>query len=297
MTMDEYLKSAVRGVARHTLRHRRLEILELRNKLMLGRTALALRRVEDAEVARLARMAPGLPAARVATIIATYRRPESLLAAVRSALAQSVRDQVVLVVDDGGGLPELPDDPRLHACSLSINTAVAGLVRNVGIRLTRSGYVAFLDDDNEWEPDHLDVALAALEADPPGQRPELVYTAMRRSFPDGRLVDVLSTPFDRRLLAREGYVDTNALVLRRFAGLHFSRLNRPREVCPREDWELVFRLSRRRRTLHVPVATVRYQVNPDSHWSDWTAVRPAAPEQPPDTNLPLATGSPRHGRR
>ncbi|MCZ9339840.1 glycosyltransferase family 2 protein, partial [Streptomyces sp. TRM76130] len=108
------------------------------------------RRIEDAETRRLAADLPAPPTALVATVIATHRRPEALRAAVRSALAQTVRDQVVIVVDDGAGLPGLPDDPRLSAVSLSRNTGVAGVVRNVGIRLTRSRYVAFLDDDNLW---------------------------------------------------------------------------------------------------------------------------------------------------
>src|SRR5262249_25573705 len=134
--------------------------------------------------------------ALVATIVPTYRRPEQLRSAVRSALAQTITDHVVVVVDDGAGLPDLPADPRLWACSLSANTAVAGVVRNVGIRLTSSTYVAFLDDDNEWEPNHLEVALSALErrGSDPSRGPDLVYTALRRSLPDGRPLDVLSTP-------------------------------------------------------------------------------------------------------
>jgi Glycosyl transferase family 2 len=266
---------AVRGTAKRLLRQRRLVVMELRNKLVLGRSALAMRRVEDAEVERLTGELSQIPEARVAVVTATYKRPELLQRAVRSALAQTVADLVVIVVDDGGGLPELPDDPRLFACSLSANTAVLGVVINVGIRLARSAYVAFLDDDNEWEPEHLQVALAALEAGSPGDRPDIVYTALRRSFPDGRLLDVLSKPFDRRLLAWQTYIDTNSLVIRRFSGLHFSRIRRPRGILPREDWELVYRLSRRLRTVHVPVPTVRYRVNPDSFWTDWTSSRPA----------------------
>src|SRR5262249_55582631 len=137
-------KSVIRGIAKRALGQRRLAVMELRNKLVLSYTALASRRTEDEEVARLAGQLPQLPPALVATCIPTYRRPELLQRAVRSVLAQTVRDQVVIVVDDGAGLPELPDDPRLHACSLSANTGVAGVVRNVGIRLTRSTYVAFL---------------------------------------------------------------------------------------------------------------------------------------------------------
>jgi hypothetical protein len=270
-------KSAIRYVAKRAFGQWWWPVLEFRNKLMLGWTALALRRIEDTEVARLSNELPQLPPAKVATVIPTYSRPELLLRAVRSALAQTVRDHVVIVVDDGGGLPALPADPRLQACSLSANTAVVGIVVNVGIRLSRSTYVAFLADDNEWEPNHLEVALTALETGPPSEQPELVYTALRRCFPDGRLMDVLSTAFDRRLLARESYVDGNALVVRRFRKLHCSRIRRRRGVYPREDWELVYRLSRRRRTVHVPVPTVSYQVNPDSYWTDWTGLESKTP--------------------
>ena len=268
-TVGNRLESAAHGVARFALGSRRLPVRELRNRIVLGRSALTMKRFEDAEVARLADQVK-LPRAKVAVITATYRRPDLLRCAVQSALAQTVHDLVVLVVDDGGGLPELPDDPRLQACSLSVNSAVLGVVLNIGVRLTRSTYVAFLDDDNEWEPAHLEVAIAALEAGEPNERPGLVYTALRRSFPDGRPMDILSTPFDRRLLARAASVDTNSLVIRRFPRLHFSRIRRPVGVRPREDWELVYRLSRRMRTQHVPVPTVRYRVNPESYYTDWT---------------------------
>jgi glycosyltransferase involved in cell wall biosynthesis len=244
-----------------------LVLYEARNKVLLAPSALRLRRIEDAETRRLAGTLPGPPTALVATVVPTHRRPEALLAAVRSALAQTVRDQVVMVVDDGAGLPELPDDPRLFAVSLARNTGTAGVVRNVGIRLTRSRYVAFLDDDNLWEPDHLALALEALQA--PGG-PDAVYTALRRMLPDGSERDVLSVPFDRRRAARESFLDTNALVARRTRSLHFSRLRRTPEVLPREDWELVHRYSRRHTVRHLPQPTVRYLVNPESFYSDWT---------------------------
>jgi glycosyltransferase involved in cell wall biosynthesis len=243
-----------------------LVLFELRNKVLLAPSALRLHRLESAETRRLAATAT-VPEALVATVVATHRRPEELRAAVRSALAQTVRDQVVIVVDDGAGLPELPDDPRLFAVSLARNTGVAGVVRNVGIRLTRSRYVAFLDDDNQWEPDHLARALAVLES--PGG-PDGVYTALRRVLPDGTERDVLSVPFDRHRAAREAFLDTNAFVARRDRALHFSRLRRTPKVLPREDWELIHRYSRKHAVRHVPYATVRYLVNPGSFYTTWS---------------------------
>ena len=122
-------------------------IYEARNRLLMARSALRWRRFEDAEVARLRRLLPARDRALVATVVATYGRPELLRQAVDSVLAQTMTDQVVIVVDDGSGeLPELPLDPRLTVVSLSCNTKVLGVVRNVGIRLTDSDYIAFLDD-------------------------------------------------------------------------------------------------------------------------------------------------------
>jgi glycosyltransferase involved in cell wall biosynthesis len=253
-----------------------LVLFEARNKVVLAGSALRLRRFENAETKRLAAVREQIPAALVTTVIATHRRPDALRAAVRSALEQTVRDQVVIVVDDGAGLPVLPQDPRLFAVSLARNTGTAGVVRNVGIRLTRSRYVAFLDDDNLWEPGHLERALAVLEA--PGG-PEGVYTALRRVLPGGGELDILSVPFDRRRSAHEAFLDTNAFVARRDRALHFSRLHRTPDVLPREDWELIRRYSRRHEVRHVPWPTVRYLVNPASFYTEWQLTDPASPAE------------------
>lgn len=240
---------------------------ELRNKVLDWPGAIRLRAFEDAEVRRLATATDArIPPATVTTVIPTYRRPEALVAAVRSALAQDVAEHTVIVVDDGGGLPELPADPRLVAVSLRRNTGSVAVVRNVGVRLARSPHIAFLDDDNTWRPDHLRVCLAAL-----GEGADVVYTAVRRLRPDGTTLDVLSTPFDRVTLREDSYVDTNAIALRLDRGVRFSRLPRPRGRYPREDWELVWRLSRTRRVVHVPEPTVAYAVNPESYYTSWQA--------------------------
>jgi glycosyltransferase involved in cell wall biosynthesis len=244
-------------------------VMESRNKVVLAHTALSLRRFENREVRRLAALQPeGPPTAMIAVVIPTFRRPHGLHHAVASVLGQTISDLVAIVVDDGGGLPPLPSDPRLVAVSLSRNIAVAGVVRNVGIRLTRSEFVAFLDDDNTWRPDHLEVALSRLRP-AVGIGPDAVYTALRRLDPTGRQRDVLSVPFSRRAAADQWFLDTNAFVGRRSPSLHFSRLRRNADVMPREDWEMIFRYSRRHRVEHVPEPTVDYLVNPDSYWTTW----------------------------
>jgi glycosyltransferase involved in cell wall biosynthesis len=239
-------------------------VLDARNKLVGALSILRNRRFERAESARLGVFPK--PGATVAVIIPTYRRPESLLRAVHSALDQTFTDVVLMIVDDGGGLPTIPADPRITAVSLSRNTRTVGLVRNVGIRLSDSEFLAFLDDDNTWTPDHLATLVEVLRG-----TPELggAYTSIDRIEPDGRVRDSLSMPFDRQLLRNTAFVDMNALMLRRAARVRFSDLPRTGDRPPAEDWELVWRLSRHASFRHVARTTVRYTLNPNSYFADW----------------------------
>lgn len=243
-------------------------VYESFNKVARSPGALRAFVTERREVARLRREL-GVRRAEVVTVVPTFRRPESLARAVDSALAQDVPDHVVVVVDDGAGTPPLPDDERVVVASLSRHTGHSGLVRNVGLGLVDSTFASFLDDDNTWRPDHLRTALAAMDdADA-----DVVYTAVDRLLPDGRLMDVLSQPFDRRLMRDKAFVDTNAIVARRDRGVRFSRIRRRKGVRPPVDWEFVWRLSRRHRTVHVPARTVRYAVNPGSYFTSWDVPR------------------------
>jgi hypothetical protein len=240
-------------------------MLELRNLLTMSASVPRIRAFEDGEVARLE---PTLGLARkaaVACVVPTYRRHDKVVEAVNSIVAQTHSDLVVIVVDDGGGLPSLPDDPRVFGVSLSRNIGIAGVVRNVGIRLTQSNYVAFLDDDNAWKPEHLATCLKALQ-----EGVDLVYTAVARRTPSGREFDILSTPFDRRRLAEESFIDTSAIVVRRTPDVRFSRLPRNRNTLPGEDWEFVYRLSRTMKVEHLTQVTVDYLLNPESFYTPWT---------------------------
>lgn len=264
----------IRRAAKRMLRRRYgwLPLYELRNKVLLAHTVPKVWLFENAEVRRLRRLLPAGAEPLVTTVIPTYKRADTLVAAVRSALAQTVTEHRVIVVDDGGGqVPPLPDDPRVVVAALRRNTAVLGVVRNVGIRLANSPFVAFLDDDNTWEPDHLAVTLAALEARPNERayRLDAVYTALRRVTPDGREMDILSVPYDRRLARERAFLDANAFVARRSRALRFSRLRRDKGVLPREDWASLYRYARTHRIAHLPAPTVRYLVNPNTYYTVW----------------------------
>lgn len=225
----------------------------------------AVRRVaerEDAEVRLHAPQPPGAPG-QVTVIIPTYQRPQLVRNAVASVLEQSAGEPVALVVNDAGECPDLPPDPRVRVVNLTRNIGVAGAVRNVGIRLARTDFLAFLDDDNVWYPGHLEASLAALDE----QRAQLSYTGYEVVNESGDTLHVESKPFDRGRLRHDNHIDTSTIALRREPSALFSRLPRRRGSRRIEDWEFVYRLSKRSRVAHVDRVTVRYVAHGGSYFS------------------------------
>ena len=104
---------------------------------------------------------------RVSVIVPTYNRARTLSRAIDSALAQTIEDVEVLVVDDGStddtaSVLASYDDPRLRTVVHASNQG-ANVARNTGIEHARGEYVAFLDSDDEWFPTKLERQLEALE--------------------------------------------------------------------------------------------------------------------------------------
>lgn len=113
----------------------------------------------------------------VSTVIPTRNRAAMLPGAIRSALAQRNRDgslitQEIIVADDDStdGTPSVvaefvrmyPDVVRYHRTK----TGTPGGTRNAGAGLARGRFLAFLDDDDEWLPGRLALALAVFQEHP-----------------------------------------------------------------------------------------------------------------------------------
>jgi glycosyltransferase involved in cell wall biosynthesis len=103
----------------------------------------------------------------VTAVIPTRNRPELVVRAVESALAQGYSNLEVVVVVDGydakteTALSRIRDQ-RLRAIALAENVG-ASEARNAGVRAARGEFIALLDDDDEWMPAKLtrQIALAS----------------------------------------------------------------------------------------------------------------------------------------
>lgn len=102
----------------------------------------------------------------VSVVIATYKRAALLLRAIHSVLQQTCQDFEIVIVDDcspdhTADAVRTIQDGRLRYLRHETNRGLpAG--RNTGIAAARGQYVAFLDDDDEWQPRKLERQLQAI---------------------------------------------------------------------------------------------------------------------------------------
>lgn len=104
----------------------------------------------------------------VTVIITTFNRPNELQRAIQSVLDQTFKNFELVVIGDK--CPHLDsiitkyNDPRLIWWNLAENSNDSGATpRNYALRsIVRCEYVAYLDDDNFWEPNHLETLVTAV---------------------------------------------------------------------------------------------------------------------------------------
>jgi glycosyltransferase involved in cell wall biosynthesis len=106
----------------------------------------------------------------VSVIIPTHNRAHLLKGAISSVLGQTFGDFELLVVDDGSRDETKQvvgsfQDHRLRYLRHP-EPKGGGAARNTGIRNSRSAYLAFLDDDDEWYPEKLRLQVELLDRSP-----------------------------------------------------------------------------------------------------------------------------------
>jgi glycosyltransferase involved in cell wall biosynthesis len=128
--------------------------------------------------------------------VPAYNAEDTLRDAVESALAQTVADLEVLVVDDGSRIPAanvLGDlrDRRLRIVRHERNVGL-GPARNTAVAEVRTPLMSQLDADDLWEPEYLESVMPAFEDPGVG----LTYTDARILYEDGSLEPYLTSHLD-----------------------------------------------------------------------------------------------------
>lgn len=218
------------------------------------------------------------PEPLVSVVVPTYNRPEPLRRAVESVRAQTYGNVELIVVDDCSPTParqvlaDVPTDGFDTRYIRHAENRGANAARNNGIEAASGEFVAFLDDDDEWEPTKTERQVAAFEESGPDVG--VVYNGMRVVYPDREQVvtstvdgNVTTDILAGRSLAPFSTVMVRASVIER-AGL-------PDERFPSwQDREWYLRLSEHCLFESLPEPlTIRHKTRDDRIAQDFEAKR------------------------
>src|SRR5580698_5910388 len=103
---------------------------------------------------------------KVSVVIPRYNRAAEVPKAIKSALAQTVSDLEVIVVDDGssddtGKILEKAFGNRIRYYAQE--NQGASVARNRGVEEARGEWIAFLDSDDYWDREKLEWQFKALD--------------------------------------------------------------------------------------------------------------------------------------
>ena len=191
--------------------------------------------------------------AMVSVIIPTYNRENVIIRAIESVLRQTYPYFELLIIDDGSTdrtrqAVEQIGDERIQYISLQQNGGAAH-ARNIGIQEARYDYIAFLDSDDEWLPEKLELQMDVMLHSP--EKFDAVYCRMDSAsretgerivypFLEWKAEELEGMLFDKIL--RQNLIPMPAFLVRRECIEKVGGLKETLRCY--EDWEWFLRIAK-----------------------------------------------------
>ena len=217
----------------------------------------------------------------VSIIVRTKDRPKLLMRALQSIAGQTYTYIEVVLVNDGGcdlDIKELQDilgGILLNYIRLEKNTGRAH-AGNIGIKNAQGEYIAFLDDDDEYYPEHIDNLVSFLSNQ---SYYEVVYsdteTVVKHSSTEERKSaeykeKVFSKDFSYNDLLVGNYIPFNSILFSKNVLLS-EEIDESMDLY--EDWDLLIRISLKHPFYHLKKVTAIY-----NQWSKDLQINQADPD-------------------
>ncbi len=200
----------------------------------------------------------------VSVIVPTYNRPERLRETLTSILNQIFQDFEIIVVNDGTVdvaqvVAALNHDGRITYIKHDRNRGLAA-ARNTGLRAAKGTYIAYLDDDDRYLPDHIQTLVTCLEQN----ACKVAYTdawRVHEKFENGRYIEAA-----RDLPYSHDFNPANLLISNYFPVLCVMHARSCIEdigffdesLFVHEDWDLWIRMSTKYSFAHIQQTTAEF---------------------------------------
>lgn len=185
---------------------------------------------------------------KISVIIPTYNRRAELLRAIDSVISQTLRPEEIIIVDDCSDFSVSEFLAERYGDSLCVITnrenVGAAESRNISARRATGDYIAFLDSDDYWERNKLEIQASVFLARPDL---DLVYCNERILLSDGTLQYRKGELFDRDIWQQllDGWTapNTSTLLFRRSSFLTLGGFDSNLASC--QDHDLWMRMARK----------------------------------------------------
>lgn len=204
----------------------------------------------------------------VSVIIPTFNRPDKLKEAIASVLKQDYDAYEIIVVNDAGedvsGVINSFNDKRIKLINHSANKGLAA-ARNTGLKNAHGKYIAYLDDDDVYYPEHLRTLLSFLEQG----NYKIAYTDAYRAtqeLQNGEYITVkkdvpFSNDFSKEKLLRLNIAPVQCFMHEKACVDETGYFDE--SLKAHEDWDFWIRLAQKYEFYHIKKITSEFRQRTD----------------------------------
>jgi len=207
----------------------------------------------------------------ISVIVRTQNRPHLLAKALQSIAAQTYAPIEAVVVNDGGC-----DVTAIVTRFKSVNNLSVQLIQhsevrersvaaNTGLQAAQGTWIAFLDDDDVLVPDGLENIARFIDWDKNVIYGRVQVLQMAADQNNIRQTGMFGEPFNADRLLLGNYIPICSFICKRELALSIGGFDKA-FICL-EDWDFLFRLSRKTNFHYTPDLVANYCVWGESHVS------------------------------
>lgn len=203
-------------------------------------------------------------------IMPTFNRADIIDIAIESILKQTYQNFEIIIIDDCSidntieyletKYSYLIANKTLKIYKTEKNSG-ASAARNIGLAKASGNVISYLDSDNSWYPETLELYACGLY----NENVSSVYTPI--DVVDAECLEnrIVGQIYSRQALLRQNFIDMNGFA-------HRAQGNRGKEFFCEDltrlvDWEFIIRITKDSSPLYLPVITTKYRLNHNSFQS------------------------------
>jgi glycosyltransferase involved in cell wall biosynthesis len=156
----------------------------------------------------------------VSVVIPAYNAEKFIARAIDCVLSQTHQPNEIIIVDDGStdGTAKIIQQYGQKICYIYQKNAGAASARNTGIKAAKYDWIAFLDADDQWQPEKLQLQIELLR-----RNPDLTWATCNyiiHTYPDNR--ETMAWPAQKATSLLSGKEYLNSYIVAITAGMGWN---------------------------------------------------------------------------